>query len=577
MSSERSFLSKPEFGYDFVVGVTQASINATLLTYLSNVSQPLIEMCYVADEDGNAKEIELSKLLERTGGVNPFTAPIPDTGFLDDPNFQKLLEGEFLMGFRARMGVPAVPDPSKLPDMVVLQGDAASVKFRLMCSEFTVATVIPALNPKKTKWVRTSQDPTSPWLFGTSVDLRMSDVPDTAYGKLPKDVQKVIKNMSGTAFTIQQLLLDLTNARLASTLDIEGIPPESEIYAKLSGYFVKKYFENAQKKGDPILGCTVVPRTAPKSTLTLTDFDFAVTPFIDPATQAPKNPATDEEKQLNTLNYLCAADGHKLPRAGRLAWNWVSPAQASSHHGCVSINRDRIVDWLDKLLADTAQRHCMRPKVYARHFDGNITRLHVDVELHDNQPPQVINRPAGGTKTDPEGLALEYSYRGWSDDDDQAGKAELETRYRMTVCLKGTSIVVQQNIWVWYYAKAGAGDNHDVVVDDLLTCKYPIGIANDGKLVVGNAETTLDKRARPNSRSGIVNAFTNINKITDEIIRQVHALDSIELKQIPLSSMQNYVFPGGKAFVFKNAKFSDFGDLVSDITYADPGVIVDED
>ncbi len=58
---------------------------------------------------------------------------------------------------------------------------------------------------------------------------------------------------------------------------------------------------------------------------------------------------------------------------------------------------------------------------------------------------------------------------------------------------------------------------------------------------------------------------------------QVEALSSVELRSIPLSSLQGYVFPGGKTFVFKKARVSDFGDSVAFITYADPGVIVDVD
>jgi hypothetical protein len=34
--------------------------------------------------------------------------------------------------------------------------------------------------------------------------------------------------------------------------------------------------------------------------------------------------------------------------------------------------------------------------------------------------------------------------------------------------------------------------------------------------------------------------------------------------------LQNYIFPGGKTFSFKEAGFSEFQDLVASITYADP-------
>ena len=44
---------------------------------------------------------------------------------------------------------------------------------------------------------------------------------------------------------------------------------------------------------------------------------------------------------------------------------------------------------------------------------------------------------------------------------------------------------------------------------------------------------------------------------------------STNLTDVPVSFVQNFVFPGGSTFSFTDASFSDNQDLVSHITYAD--------
>jgi hypothetical protein len=46
MSASQSFLSSPEYGYDYVVAVTQDSINATALAFLST-KQPVVNACWI--------------------------------------------------------------------------------------------------------------------------------------------------------------------------------------------------------------------------------------------------------------------------------------------------------------------------------------------------------------------------------------------------------------------------------------------------------------------------------------------------------------------------------------------------
>jgi len=42
------------------------------------------------------------------------------------------------------------------------------------------------------------------------------------------------------------------------------------------------------------------------------------------------------------------------------------------------------------------------------------------------------------------------------------------------------------------------------------------------------------------------------------------------MKDIPINVFQDFIFPGGQTFIFKDVRFSSHQDLISHITYADP-------
>src|ERR1700734_208570 len=112
MAAKDSFLSSQRYGSDIVVATTQASINAAMKTFLDNLEQPLVNVCFVADGSGNPVRIDFSDVLKV---CDPFTISAnakPDS----DPNLQKLFNMRFLAGFRARLGIPAsIRDPRKVP------------------------------------------------------------------------------------------------------------------------------------------------------------------------------------------------------------------------------------------------------------------------------------------------------------------------------------------------------------------------------------------------------------------------------------------------------------------------------
>jgi hypothetical protein len=433
-----------QYKYDFVVAVTQASINTTIKTYLSSCPEPEVKVCYVAVKDPATSqvvptEIEYSKLLELTGGVDPFTVTVSSSNPENDPNFKMLIGAKFMAGFKARMGIPAGADPAMVSDIVGLRADTATVDYHLICSEFTVAAL---QNEWGTySWMQKSQDPNHPWLYSATVDLRLGEVPGSAYSKLPQAVQERLKNLSGSAFSIQQLLFDLSNAGLSSAARIDGVEAGSALETILNRFFVSKYVAKLREMGDPMLGCAIVPHETDNPSLTLTDLNFSVNPYIDPTSGDVVLPPGKDAQDLACLNYLCAVDKHVLPPPTRFPWNWLQASELTDHDGCVSINRNNVRDWLEPSLQAVAKKHCLQPKVYAKHHDGNLLKIYVEVYFGDEQPPIVERKDEGQT-------VLTMSYEGYSSDDDQAGEIELKYKYTLNVDFTGTNIVITQNVWV---------------------------------------------------------------------------------------------------------------------------------
>lgn len=85
------------------------------------------------------------------------------------------------------------------------------------------------------------------------------------------------------------------------------------------------------------------------------------------------------------------------------------------------------------------------------------------------------------------------------------------------------------------------------------------------------AEKSVTKNdAKKANTSPFEDFFTNFNSLSDDIAKWTQNFASQSQKQIPLATVRYYVFPGDQTFTFKEAKFSDFQDLTTLITYADP-------
>jgi hypothetical protein len=561
----QSALSDPKYGYDFVVATTQKSINATMTLYLKKLNSPVVVVCYIADSEGNAAQIDHAELVKRANGTDPFSVPA-DADARSDPQVRNLLEAKFMMGFKAQLGLPPGAQPLKMPDIVELGGGTSAVTYNMLCSQFTVVELNPGGGyASKPTWMSLSQPSGEPWIFSSKVDLRLSTVDRSAYANLPPDVQNAIKNIGGDAFSVKQLLFDLDNAGLQSMPKIKGVEPGSNLERILNQFFVGAYFGKMKSLGQPLLGAAVTKSTTPLSTLTLTDLNLNVCPFLGGNSQPIQNP-TVQQQGLSTLNYLCAADGAILPPAVQFSWNWVEPAEAGDVHGVVAVNRRDLVRYFLNQLRPRVESCCFKPSVVLSWESEVLLKVKWGASFTPGEQPTVECPSSGET-------ILKFSYSGFSSDragaEGWVGEMKVSPSYTLDVSCSGSKITIVQKLRTYLDVRSLATQKSANVVDKTMTEVYNLAVTPDGRLAATPTGPALDDKSESMNVDWFINLWTDFNRISDYFTTLSRSVAATALQNIPVSIVQDFVFPGGNTFRYKSVGFSQAQDLISHIVYAE--------
>ncbi|HZX83335.1 MAG TPA: hypothetical protein VFF19_07210, partial [Reyranella sp.] len=565
MSVSQSFLSNSPYGYDFVVATTQASINATMKAFLAAGTEPVANICFVADDDGNPVQIDYEQLKANAHGSDPFSVPNsanPNT----DQDLKNLYAARFMVGFQAQIGLPPGYQPDQIPDVVTLGSDTSEVIFNLMCSQFTVVQLTPASGYTPAKWMNQSQPPGDAWMFTSKVDLRMFPTDQSAYHNLPADVQAQIANLGANAFSVQQLLFDLDNAALESVPTIQGVTPGTTLYNVLQQYFLGAYFAAMQANGSPLLGCTITMAQSDPSPLELSYLNMEVCPLLD-GNGNPYPDPTPDQQQLATLNYLCEANNDTPHPPVPFAWNWVD--SAGECDGVLAVNRNTFASFFQQQLMPLVAANCYAPYCHvwlSGIFDQDVNYAW---NMTPNQTPTVVAPTSGST-------VLQFSYNNYAEDqaglNGDMGHLTLKPIYSATVEFTGNTIVITQHLVVYLYVQylaTGAGGN---AIDKTITDTYTLAVDDQGRLTASLSSAVVDN-SDPPSVNGFLNWFTGINDLIADVSQWLSSLVATNFTDMPLSVVQNFIFPGGNTFLFKDVSFSDNQDLASRITYADPSRI----
>lgn len=317
-----------------------------------------------------------------------------------------------------------------------------------------------------------------------------------------------------------------------------------------------------RKGGQPILGVTISQSAAPTGTLAINDLTYQVDPFVGENGQPVVDP-NPQQQRAATLNYLCETNGDVLPPPNRFSWNWIDANEMNDYDGVVSINRNTLAAWFKNQLQPYVEQNCYYTSVYE-------TPHHWETHVKGGQIP-TITMPA----TDSTVVSFIYHCNAH----DQAGvdgffgKMWFNSSFSLDVKFQDNTIITTQYLIFYFGLNTGGiipADNEGNIVDRTITDTYTLGVSADGRLVVSNSPKTENFSQTPQF-NGWDNFFSgNQNETFDKMAALAKKMASSSFGDIPLSVVQDFVFPGGRTFAFKSVSFSQHQDLVAHITYTDP-------
>jgi hypothetical protein len=572
-NARASNLSLPKYGYDLVVATTQDSINATTKQFLSAFTGKEFVACYKFVKGHAPEPLDYSKVKQAIDGTDPFT--IPNGADEKNEKVQKLADLDFMFGFKAKMGLPPGLRPTEIPDVVVLDKGRALVTYQLFFAEFDIAIL--DVRRKEMDWKKLSQQSGKPWICKFDVSIKMDD---TEFKKLPPEVQKKVKNLGPeTAFSVQQLYLDLNTAGLQSDPEIVGLDPASDAYFYLTKVFFNTYWKQLREAGgDVIFGYTVKPKTQQPSTSSLipTDMTMEVSPNVDAGGNATK------KYGLYTLDYLVMSDNHLLPAAVPFNWNWVADSEEADYHGAMAIKKARFAAYLDEVLSPSLNQICVVPRCTVSVVTGpksGLPSLKYTASYSQEQASQSYRMVS-----DDSSKVLTFSKENKSFAEG-SGAVVLWGKYGIN-CTTQSDVYLENNV-----IRASTQFNAHVFINAegfttegnyarfKVDTSYQINVDSEGNLVVKLAPDSPkveDQSETPDP--GVILKLFSGNEIMSDIQKLKNFLSGIRnfltghdqaiLNIINGSSA--WVFPGGQTFTYKEVYFSDHQDLVTHITYVDP-------
>jgi hypothetical protein len=573
VSAKQSDLTAPGYGYDFVLAVTQASVNTTMKEFIANTPPTTITGCYVGDP-ANPKTIGYQDLLKLANGSDPF-AISPTADPANDKNLANLRAAGFVRGFQAQIGLPpfTAKKLAQMPDVVTLLSPQAA-GYNLLCSTFTLAQLSPTGAPPT--WARPSQQKDAPWVVGVSADLRLSPTAPDAFSTLPAAVQQQIKDMGDDLFSVQRLLLDLASLA-GGTPVLSGTAASDQqvhdLLATMAADFAAAYCGAVAKNGGPVLGVMITQETGATAGLTLTDVDLQVQPYRASDAQKPQD--------LATLDYLCAADNHTLPAPAPFSWDWVDAGQLADCHGATAVNRAAVTALVKGPLLAAARQSCYKPSVKVTATYSALNPKY-DVNAEPGQEPtvseEVYRHDLGGWfnngATRPTNFVLHLSYNAEANDSaglsGWIGKASMKVAYSATAGFCADTITVSQSLRIdlSYTHLASTTSGTPVSCVRIDQCHFLVD--DTGALQVTMDPPQVNNSATENDIAWYEDMWTGLNERYQNAASFVQSLVAVDLAAVDFSRLGQFVFPGGKTFSYKSVGFSDDGDLTSLITYADP-------
>lgn len=531
--------------YDTVVAVNQAAINNIMAVFL-NQQDLDVKLYYNKDDQGNF-------------------VPAKDK---EDADY----------AFEGTMGYKKDPqgNPEKMLELYTDAGNQTvcyNVTFKK--AEYTVWTVV----HHEAKKVTYKQDK-DPWIFKFHVSLALQE---TVLKKLPeeirKKVEKYLKKIDPNMFSIQQLLVDLNAAVFSKFENITGLPTGLQgDLATIIGLYVKEQ----QKKGNILFGVAATAKEEWKvpPTFMPTSLNFCITPYLD-AKGKPSNPS------LDTLNYLLMTEKRRPPAypPKSFDFNWV---ESTDRNGVMAVKSELVIPYLVDKLNVILKPMCPTIKVNAEHNKIELgTGKDHDFTVSGSPTQKKIATFSYSAKDDDVYSTPIYQFWNvWN----AAASASIDVSCTVSIKnsnlihIAGTIVAETGYTRVQWYSSGKSSTismkmpktTYSWSVDLLPHMKIQSGSEGILELVIKNPDFNQDPKVEKKTQtwwekfvsgaSGCVKVYIdNLGNMRDQVENEIDTIYPT-LKNY-LESLNAFVFPGGKTFLFKDPMFSNALDLASTITY----------
>lgn len=582
MGANQSNLSLPKFGYDMVVSITQASINATMKQFLDTYKGKDFVVCYIEKKDPNTNkwsyvQYDFEKLKKEVG-IDPFSLP---DAIEENEYLRKLYDLNFAFAFKTDMGLPDF-DLEDIPDIITLNKGNKKVSYNLICREFEILNL--EERRREIRWTHLKQsDEEMPWVFGFEVDLNLRNS-ESAFQYLPETIKQKVKNMNtGNMFSVQQLYADLNTIGLETTPIIKNLDTKSQAYFYLKNFFIDEYFKNLKAKntsgenpeGDFLLGYSIKPATPETSSIAPTDLDFMISPYLDTKGNATLN------YSMYTLNYLIMTESHAMPTPIPFTWNWIENSQRADFNGVMAIKKSNFVTYLNKLFSHELNTVCLTPSCIIK-FSSTPTETKFNFKLNNTNEERaykVVNGKGSHILTYEHYKSSSSSSKIMEFGSLLAGSVNFNYGMNSNIYLEGNKIRCTTKATAYAFLEFYGSSTEANVVDYFVETNYILGVDAYGNLTVAieNGKPSITNNAQEFSGNFIFDTFSkeSINTIYRFIKAKARPIETFLMnhEQTILRMLNGsgvWIFPGGKTFAFKDVCFSESLDLVSNITYVDP-------
>jgi hypothetical protein len=149
-------------------------------------------------------------------------------------------------------------------------------------------------------------------------------------------------------------------------------------------------------------------------------------------------------------------------------------------------------------------------------------------------------------------------------------KMTLTPSMNVSVQFIGNTIVITQTLLIYIYIRVMQSSESWNATNITITDTYTLAVDQNGQLTASLNSVKQDNSDPTPSANWFIELFTGLDELVKDVDDWTKGFAQTRFTSLPLNIAQQFVFPGGKTFTFKDVVFSDNQDLVSHISYVQP-------